>query len=107
MRARLAQRFAGSLVQLLGRSSLERHRLLAMKGLEAAKAGIDLEAANRLRCGIHRRLAPALGFLEIGEVAVLRPLVVSVVFRHGWALGVRSHGLGRVPRTCLCAGPPG
>src|ERR1700738_1639298 len=101
MNRRLTQRLAGALVQLLGKVSLEGHRLLTMESLEAAKSGINLEAPQRLRGGIQSRLASSLRFLEVGEIAALRALVVSVVFRHGLGLGVRSHGLGRVPRACL------
>jgi len=77
--------------------------ILIVEGAETFEAGVGLKAIERLGRRVNRRLAPALGFLQVGEVTVLDPLVFSVVHRHQLLVGVRSHGLGRVPCAALLA----
>ena len=66
--------------RLFGQMPLERNRLLIVKCLEIPISGVLFKPAQRLRSGIHRRLAVALGFLQISEIFALDSLIFRVVF---------------------------
>ena len=71
--------------RLLGQMPLERNCLLKVECLKAPMPSVIFKPAQRLCGGVHRGLAVALGFFQVGEVFALYPLVFRVVFRHGFS----------------------
>src|SRR5271170_3965648 len=86
MEGRLTQLSPGGLGSLLRKMLLERNRLLDVKGLEVPVPGALFKPAQRFRGGVYGRLTVPFGFLQIGEVFPLDPLVFWVVFHHDFTL---------------------
>jgi hypothetical protein len=82
VQGRLAQFFAGRLAVLFSQMLFERDCLLEMKSFEVAKSGVSLEPRQRLRHGVYRDFALALGFLQISKVLPLNPFIIGVVLYH-------------------------
>src|SRR5260370_36717848 len=85
---------ATALVRLLGKVLAKRNGLLPAELLEVAMARVLLEAVDRLRHHVERRLASPVGVLQGLAVLALDALVVRAVLLHGKSFGPRGPGLG-------------
>ena len=83
MNGGLTTRLASLGIDCLAQPPLERHRLFMVKALEVSPSGRILEPRKRSCDPVNRRFVAPLGFLEVGQIFALDPLVHGVVFGHG------------------------
>ena len=95
MDRRLAQPLAGPGVDRLAQLPLESHGLFAVEAPEVRLPVECLEAGERLRHAVDRRLVAPARFRQVAEIVALDPLVCGIVFSPSLGRAFRGHNSGK------------